>query len=243
MGVRGGLVSAVATTSATAGILIVAPPATQPIHMFWLCLVCALGIASGRATGSAWPGPAGAATGLAIVLLTLVWPVSLPGRTAAPPRSVDFAVGAARFTTLAEAMERTVPLPDEREVLPVYLRVDLARHYGGPARLRAEINGTVLGELGPESGAPGFQPPAGAPAWGLRVPPAVLRAAPAARVVLRPVRLDPALAVAVHPDPRISPAGFGPSRFFDGVSWRDDRLSGDATAPLRGAYRVWLNVR
>lgn len=244
MTVQGGQVAALATALATALAVLVAPERTQALHASWVWLLCALGVACSRALNIGWPAPAGALAALALSGLTLLWPRWLPERTGTIPDRVEYAFGAeARFTEPGQALERTVPLPDEWDTLPVFLRLDLARHYDGPARLHAAVNGVDIGELGPESGVPMFEPPAGAPAWGLRVPSVVLGAGEPARVVLRPTLVDRALAIAIHPDARITPARVSPSRFFDGLVWRDDRLAGPDGPDVRGAYRVWFQVR
>ena len=238
------VVSLWAPCLATAIVLIAAQPITWALHLFWLWLLAFTGQIAGAALRRPAVTVCGAEGALALTALILLWPAASgrpsPMTTAA---SVTFELGPAlRFSALDHAIERTVPLPDEWETLPVFLRVDLAQHYAGAARLRAEVNGTDIGELGPNSGAPGFTAPAGAPAWGLAVPVSLLRGGQSARVVLRPTAVDARLALAIHPDAKITPAGLAPSRFFDGVRWHEDRLAGSAGGRVTGAYRIWLRV-
>jgi hypothetical protein len=145
----------------------------------------------------------------------------------------------ASFREQGQALSKDLALPNDWRDQPVFVRIDLAARYDGSAGFRVEANDQPLGRVGNDSPGPPFVGTFGY-VWAVRIPLELLERSPFARVVLRPDGIDPALAVAGHPDLRVDPFVPGNSRFFTGTTWLPEQLAGPDSPRTVGTYRIWL---
>jgi hypothetical protein len=222
-----------------------ANPAGLAIHLFTFCLVLLIAFAflGGSASPSAGrfllPTVRLVST---IVALEGVLPVLL-AEAPVPPllttNAVQPPLWRAAFQHPSQALAKDLALPQLWRDQPVYVRIDLASRYDGAAGFHVEVNDVPIGQVSNAAPGPRFLAAPGY-IWAIHVPFAILEQAPYARVVLRPSAIDPALAVAGHPDPRVDPVVPGNSRFFTGAAWLTTRLAGPDGPPASGTYRIWL---
>lgn len=220
-----------------------AHPVALAINVFWLVLLLAMALLG----GVAWDRPrAAVVAGEAIVAIVAVqglWSVAVPSAVLAPAR-VGETYGVSwrlAFTSPQQALMKTLPLPNGWPGQAVYLRVDLGTDYKGTAGFALAVNGYALGELNAATVDPDVSTRY-IPSWAVRLPADVVASAPLARIELRPSGLDPRLSVAGHGDRLAEPLGTRNSAFFDGITWRHDRLAGPAGGAATGTYRIWLDI-
>jgi hypothetical protein len=216
-------------------------PVTLGLNAFWYLLLLAIVLLGGLAWGRPRAAVVAAEVVLALVAVQGLWSAATPGARPPAARLGDqYGVSwRLTFTGPQQALMKTLPLPNEWEGRAVYLRVDLGAGYEGPAGFAVEVNGQELGDLSART-ADRSVSTSGIPSWSMRLPDRVVDSAPLARVVLRPSGIDPRLTVAGHADPLVEPLGVNNSFFFDGETWRNDRLAGPDYGPAGGTYRVWL---
>lgn len=220
-----------------------AHPVALAINVFWLVLLLAIALLGGLA----WDRPrtviiAGEAI-VAIVAVQGLWSVAVPS-AGLPPARLGETYGVSwrlAFTSPQQALMKTLPLPNGWPGQTVYLLIDLGTDYKGTAGFALTVNGHALGEINAMTVDPDVSP-RNIPSWAVRLPADVIASAPLARVELRPSGLDSKLSVAGHGDPLVEPLGSRNSAFFDGVTWRHDRLAGPGGGPATGTYRIWLDV-
>jgi hypothetical protein len=145
------------------------------------------------------------------------------------------------FVAADQAAMKRLRLPRDWRERSVYVRIDIAYSYSGPAGFVVQVNGEDIGLVNAQSAAPWYVV-TGSGQWVVRVPPDVLARGPVAQVLVRPSALDPSLTIAGHGDPLVDSLGGreSSSAFFDGQAWSSDRLAGASRPPVRGTYRIWL---
>jgi hypothetical protein len=229
----------------TAALLLpfAASPTALAVNVFWLVLLLAVVLLGGLA----WDRPRAALVAgeavLAAVAVQGLWSLAFPNAPSPRPRvGPEYGVSwRLAFAGQEEALMKLLPLPNGWETQPVYLRVDLGSDYKGDAGFAVAVNGHDAGVLNARTADPGFKTP-GIPSWAMRLPREALVGAPLVQIVLRPAGIDRRLTVPGHGDFRAEPFGPANSRFFDGVTWHEDRLAGPHAGPASGTYRIWLDA-
>ncbi|MGI8422841.1 MAG: hypothetical protein ACR2NO_01765 [Chloroflexota bacterium] len=218
-------------------------PVSWVLNAYWFCLLLATAIVAGIAVGRP---RAGVLAGEVVVVFAAVqglWPFFAPmpalnlNPFAASAQGVGWRMS---FTEHQQALVKVFDLPSGWQRARVYLRVDLTSEYEGEAGFLVEVNGETAGLLNRSNGQL-VQIGVVAPHWALELPQHALARAPLGYVGLRPAGLDPVLSIPGHRDPYIEPLGLRNSWFFDGASWRHDRLAGPAAGRASGTYRMWLH--
>lgn len=239
--------SAASLTLAMAAAALVAAyhdaPLALALNAFWLLVACAIGAAAAVAAWRPARLVLGAEVVLALVVVQGLWFVAVPGVSYSrqrldqpgPQQGLSWRLS---FSGLDQALMKEMPRLPQWASEAVYLRVDLSRPYDGPAGFRVEVNGADLGVLADATHERNIET-IGIPSWAMRVPRDVLSRAPLVRVVLRPTAIDPRLSIPGHGDPLVEPLKAANSWFFDGATWRNDRLAGPGVE-ARGTYRIRL---
>jgi hypothetical protein len=217
-------------------------PVAWAINAYWFLLLLALALLGGLVCRKP---RAGVVAGEVVLLLAAVqglWPVLVqppPLALAALEQRTQGVSWRLAFTDKRQALIKHLHLSPGWETVQVFVRVDLSDDYRGDAGFVLELNGEVVGELNRHTVSQ-WQIGIGSPHWAYPLPREVLARTPLAQVTLRPAALDPQLSIPGHSDAQIEPLRQWNSWFFDGQTWRNDRLAGPNAGPASGTYRIWL---
>jgi hypothetical protein len=217
-------------------------PASWAINAYWFFLLLAVALVGGGAIGRPRAGVLAGEAVMTLAVLQGLWPVLgvVPSLDLDPFAPQTQGVGwRLSFTDQRQALAKVFDLPPGWDAVRVYLRVDLTNDYVGDAGFLVAVNGQGVGQLDRHAGK-AVQVGVVAPHWALELPHSALSRAPFAEVTLTPTKIDPALSIPGHGDPNIEPLGKRNSRFYDGETWRTDRLAGPLFGPASGTYRMWL---
>ena len=210
-------------------------PLALALHGYWLALVVASLVLSDRVWRPRAHGVLLREGVTGLVAIAALVPILVPPSPAATgPWVGNERVWTLAFGAMEEALTKTVSRPEEWDVQPLHLRIDLIDHYDGPAGFLVEVNGQTLGRL---DAASNRSPSTDRMLYA--VPRSVVAGSEEVIIVLRPAAIDPRLRIVGHPDPNSEPLRERNSWFFDGRVWRNDRLAG-GSARVVGTYRVWL---